>query len=284
MASSPSRRRRAEQGENRDRREYKLRVLARQKDAESTARVALAYISRRLAVPQLRPPGTRAARQPGLVEKRAPRVYWRSMLARRLTDHDDQPVDDHVVVLRGATWADLQRLLEVKGDRTIPRLAYCEGALEIRSPSRSHEALKSLIGQLLEVYCLVRGIDFNAYGSWTLEDKERERAIEPDECYVFGAGRTADRPDLAIEVIWTSGGLGKLEIYRGLRVREVWIWRRGRITAHALRGDRYEEVAASEVVPGIDLGEIAGLLDREMASQAMREYRAMLEARGLAAR
>ena len=203
------------------------------------------------------------------------------MLARRLADHDDHPVDDHIVVLRTATWADFQRLLEVKGDRSVPRLAYCQGVLEIMSPSRSHEALKSLIGQLLEVYCLARGIDFNAYGSWTLEDKASERAIEPDESYVFGAARQTERPDLAIEIIWTSGGLSKLDIYRGLGVREVWIWRRGRITAHVLRGTAYEEVAASEAVPGIDLGEIAGLLDRPTASQAMREYRAALEARGV---
>ena len=73
--------------------------------------------------------------------------------------------------------------------------------------------------------------------------------------------------------------MDKLAIYRGLGVREVWIWRRGRITAHALRGDRYEEIAASEVVPGIDLVEVAGFLDRPTASQAMREYRAALETR-----
>ncbi len=163
----------------------------------------------------------------------------------------------------------------------MPRLAYCEGALEIMSPSRSHEALKSLIGQLLEVYCLTKGIDFNAYGSWTLEDKASERAVEPDECYVFGSGGQAERPDLAIEVIWTSGGLNKLDIYRRLGVREVWIWRRGRLTAHALRGETYQEINASEVVPGIDLGEVAGLLDCPTASQAMREYRSSLESRHL---
>jgi hypothetical protein len=32
-------------------------------------------------------------------------------------------------------------------------------------------------------------------------------------------------------VIWTSGGIDKLEVYRRLRVREVWIWKSGRIEA-----------------------------------------------------
>jgi hypothetical protein len=28
-------------------------------------------------------------------------------------------------------------------------------------------------------------------------------------------------PDIAIEVVWTSGGIDKLEVYRGLDVPEV---------------------------------------------------------------
>lgn len=32
----------------------------------------------------------------------------------------------------------------------------------------------------------------------------------------------AERPHLAIEVVWTSGGLDKLDVYRKLGVREVW--------------------------------------------------------------
>jgi hypothetical protein len=34
------------------------------------------------------------------------------MLARPLSEHDDRPVEDNIVVLRQATWADYQRLLE----------------------------------------------------------------------------------------------------------------------------------------------------------------------------
>lgn len=58
------------------------------------------------------------------------------VLAERLTQHDDTPVDGRIVVLHGATWADYQRLLEV----TAERVAYLEGALEIMSPSRSRES------------------------------------------------------------------------------------------------------------------------------------------------
>src|SRR5450432_1978301 len=136
------------------------------------------------------------------------------MLARRLADHDDTPSDDKIVVLRGATWADYQRMLEVRGEVSSPRLAFLEGVLEIMTPSRRHEGLKFNIGRLVETWCSENGIEFSGYGSWTLERKEDARGIEPDECYVFGNVSEPERPDLAIEVVWTSGSIDKLEIYR----------------------------------------------------------------------
>lgn len=184
--------------------------------------------------------------------------------------------DDQIVRLHGATWADYQRLLELRGDHSAPRIAYLEGELEIMSPSRRHESIKSLIGCLVEVYCLEHDVEFSPYGSWTLEDKSADRGAEPDECYVFGTVSQPERPDLAIEVVWTSGGIDKLEIYRRLGVREVWFWRQERMSVHALRGDRYETIAASEVLPGIDLELLCRFIDRPTASQAIREFRAAL--------
>jgi Uma2 family endonuclease len=202
------------------------------------------------------------------------------MLAERLLNHDDTPVEDKIVVLHGMSWADYQRLQEARGESSVPRLAFLEGELEIMTPSRSHESIKSRIGRLVEVWCLDKGIEFSPYGSWTLEKKEKQRGLEPDECYVFGAVAEPERPDLAIEVVWTSGGVRKLDIYVALGVREVWFWRRGRISVHVLRADRYEEVPASVLLPGIDLVQLAEYLDRPTASQAIREYRSALTAAG----
>ena len=55
---------------------------------------------------------------------------------------------DDIIVLRDVTWADYQRLLEIRGERPVPRLTYLEGALELMTPSRPHESLKSMIGCL----------------------------------------------------------------------------------------------------------------------------------------
>jgi Uma2 family endonuclease len=201
------------------------------------------------------------------------------MVAQPHIPHDDTPVEDKIVVLRRATWADYQRLLEMRGDASSPRIAYLEGELEIMAPSRPHESIKSVIGRLVEVWCLEHDIEFGTYGSWTLESKETASGAEPDECYVFGDVSEPVRPDLAIEVVWTSGGIDKLALYARLEVREVWFWRRGRLTVHVLRGDAYEEAASSQVLAGIDLAELARYLERAPTSRAIRDYRDALRQR-----
>lgn len=194
-----------------------------------------------------------------------------------LEERDDRPTDDQVVQLHDATWDDYERLLALRGERSVPRLTYLEGTLEIMSPSRDHEGLKSLIGRLVEAYCLHAGIRFSSYGSWTLKDRRDDRGAEPDECYVFGDQDVA-RPHLAIEVIWTSGRLDKLEVYRKLGVAEVWYWRKGRITPYALRGEGYEPLERSEALPGLDLDLLTEHLDRPTTYDAVRDFRAALEA------
>jgi len=183
------------------------------------------------------------------------------------------PADD-IIVLRDVTWADYQRLLEIRGERPVPRLSYLEGALELMTPSRPHESLKSMIGRLVEAWCLEKGPGITPYGSWTLESKAADRGVEPDECYVIGDVDDPDRPDLAIEVIWSSGGIDKLEVYRKLGVREVWIWKSGTIDVFVLRDANYVAVPRSEVVPGIDLATLLRFVDIRPMTRAVTEYRA----------
>lgn len=195
--------------------------------------------------------------------------------------HDGTPTEDHFVHLHGVSWEDYERILAIRGDRSAPRICYLEGELEIMSASFDHEAIKGFIGRLVETWCTERGIDFLTLGSWTIGDKRKRRAAEPDECYAFGedARRRAKRqkaPDLAIEVVWTWGGIDKLEIYRKLRVREVWFWEEGAITPYRLYGEHYRRIRSSSVLPGIDLVQLASFLDRPSTSKAVRDYHAAL--------
>jgi hypothetical protein len=80
----------------------------------------------------------------------------------------------------------------------------------------------------------------------------------------------------SIEVIWTSGGLDKLEIYARLGVSEVWFWQDGRLSVHVLRGGIDERVPRSAVFPDLDLQLLCSFMDRPTATQAVRAFREAL--------
>ena len=185
---------------------------------------------------------------------------------------------DHIVLLQGVTWADFERIREIRGENARPRLTYLEGTLELMTTSKPHEQLRSWLARLVETWCLENDVDISAYGEWTQSKPGVERSAQPDECFVLGNDEHASRPDIAIEVVWTSGGIDKLDVYRKLDIPEVWIWQRGALTVHVLRGQRYQAVARSELLPDLDLEQLVGFLDVHPMTQAVKRYRAALAA------
>jgi len=186
---------------------------------------------------------------------------------------------DERVVMHGVPWSHFEAILALRGDTSVPRLSYLQGALELMTPSRNHESIKKLLARMIEHYAMEAGIRLSGYGSWTLRSAPKERASEPDECYVLGDARLKGTPDLVIEVIWTSGGLDKLEVYRGLGVGEVWLWRNEAIRIYRLKADRYVEMAQSQLLPDLDIALLARLASYEDQPQALTEFRQSLKTR-----
>lgn len=194
------------------------------------------------------------------------------MVAARFTPPIDSDHFDHRVRLHGVTWADFEAFMAIRGDAPVPRVAYLRGELELMSPSRHHEHLKSWIGSLVETYAEVFDIDISSYGSWLLKNAPLERGAEPDECYIFGADQSKDAPDLAIEIIWTSGGLDELELYRGLGIGELWFWRNDAIEVFLLGDDGYVPSARSALLPDLDFALLLSFLDAPSMTRAKRAY------------
>jgi Uma2 family endonuclease len=157
------------------------------------------------------------------------------------------------------------------------RMAYCEGTLELVSTSRHHEDKKKLIARLVEIYALECDVPLDGSGQTTFRAEAKARGLEPDECYSV-VGHRGEFPDIAIEVVLTSGGIDKLDIYRGLDVREVWFWEDGRFHLHALRGDGYVDIARSELVPNLDFDQLATFVHRDDQHDSVRDYRDWLRA------
>jgi Uma2 family endonuclease len=185
------------------------------------------------------------------------------------------PTADQRVVLTGATWEHYEMELAMRGEKSVPRLAYLEGVMELMSPSRDHERITSYLGRLVEVYAELHDIELSPYRSWTLKSG-RKAGVEPDECYIFGADQAKDRPDLVIEVIWTSGGIDKLEIYKRLGIDEVWFWIDGTLEVHVLQHGEYVRSERSRWLPGLDLGLMCTFLDRRSVHIAKRDFREAL--------
>jgi Uma2 family endonuclease len=175
------------------------------------------------------------------------------------------------VLLSNVPWATYVMLRDTVDSPGV-RMTYLKGWLEIMSPSRTHEVGKTQVARLLELYCLEANIPLYGYGSTTFRKEEEERGLEPDECYCRGEDRAV--PDVALEVVVTAPAIDKLEVYRGLGVREIWVFRQGAFQLFVLRTGRYELLARSEVFPELDLNRIAHYAvqaDQHAALQAFRD-------------
>jgi Uma2 family endonuclease len=96
------------------------------------------------------------------------------------------PTADHRVILEGVSWEHYEVELIMRGDKSSPRIAYLEGAMELMSPSKDHERITSYLGRLIEVYAELQDIELSPYRSWTLKTG-RSAGAEPDACYIVGA-------------------------------------------------------------------------------------------------
>ena len=184
---------------------------------------------------------------------------------------------DQRVTLHGVSWSEYEALLAMRGESPGTRVTYLEGELELMTPSIDHAQMKIRIGRLLVAFAEERGIDLEGFGSWTVRSEPKERGAEADECYVVGIPESRpERPDISIEVIWTSGGLNKLEVYRGLEVPEVWIWQDGFLRFHLLKGGEYVASPRSALLPGLDPALIARCMEAPSQTRAVAILRQAL--------
>ena len=152
-------------------------------------------------------------------------------------------------IISSITWQAYESLLSALGNSSGYRVAYLLETLEIMSPSRSHELDKKAIARLLEAYLEEKRIRFWGLGSTTLKNKDKQAGKEPDECYCISTDK--EIPDLAIEVVYTSGGVDTLKIYQRLGIREVWFWQNNEFAIYCLENDNYQQ--QSKLLPDLDL-------------------------------
>lgn len=189
------------------------------------------------------------------------------------------PAAEQRLVLEGVSWQQYEIMLATLGD-DFPnlRLSYLEGTLEIMTTSPEHEELKTMIGMLLEAYFQETRTRFHGIGSATFRRAMKQRGLEPDECYCLGQKK--EFPDIAIEVVLSSGLVNKLDIYQGLGVTEVWQWQNGQFQIYHLRSTGYEVIASSELLPNLDFSLLTRYVKPADQFDAVMEFRDRLRSLG----
>lgn len=162
----------------------------------------------------------------------------------------ETPIQDRCITLYGISWERFEAIAELLEGYPV-RLTYLDETLDIMTPSPEHERTKTTIGYLLEIYLRFIGRRFYGTGSYTLGSREEGVRGEPDESYNLDVEK--EIPDIAIEVVITSGGVNKLEKYRRWGVPEVWFYQNQQLFIYRLRSTDYAQVSRSEFLPELDL-------------------------------
>jgi Uma2 family endonuclease len=203
-----------------------------------------------------------------------------------ISDNDDP---EEIFISSGVSWENYEALLTKLEDNPHYRVTYLDGILEIVSPSIRHEKIKTNLGMLLERFFYSKRIRFIPMGSSTFRNKAKKVGAEPDECYCIGEEKSV--PDLAIEVVVTSGNVSKLEIYQRLGVAEVWFWKRNKFKLYHLRDNSqqekatvypdtygYEQITKSEILPQLDISLLERCISISDSLQAVDEFEQGLSA------
>ncbi|MGL6344482.1 MAG: Uma2 family endonuclease [Waterburya sp.] len=164
------------------------------------------------------------------------------MLSIVLKTNQDQSIyenKDKTITLADMTWSDY---LELSQQNPEYRFTYYENIITAVSPSKNHERIKKTIGILIETYCRLKQIKFYAFGSADVK-KPPLAAKQPDESYCFETEK--DIPDLAVEVVFSSGGIKDLEKYKALDIKEVWFWQNNQLEIYVKTENNYTKTLNS---------------------------------------
>lgn len=181
-------------------------------------------------------------------------------------------------IVHAGTWEQFQWIQQGFNGSAGVRLSYYNGTIEILMPGREHEIFASIIGYLITTFLVENNIFFQPTGAMT-QERTGIVSAQADQSYCIGSVKPV--PDLAIEVIFTSGSIAKLERYNALGVPEVWFWEDGTLQLYQLQPDGYQTIDRSQL-PGLNTLDLelltrCILMAETDAGEAIRSFRRQLQ-------
>ncbi|MEM8603728.1 MAG: Uma2 family endonuclease [Cyanobacteria bacterium P01_H01_bin.121] len=193
------------------------------------------------------------------------------------------------VLIPEVTWQQYEALVAELGvERRVPRINYCDGVLELRSPLPAHARPHRILAYIVTTILDAQGRDWEDFGSTTFR-KAGRAGLEPDTCfYIQNAERAKPLlrvdpeldppPDLAIESDVTSKTT--LAAYATLQVPEVWIYENAQLKIYRLQDGNYQTCTVSQIFPELDIVELLPRLVEQAfqlgTSRMLREFRKQL--------
>lgn len=194
------------------------------------------------------------------------------------------------------SWQTYQSILSDMGDHRSTRIAYENGTLTIKMPSKLHEIVNRLLARIVTTLTEELDLEVISVGSTTLNHSDLQKCAEPDTgLYIQNAdqleGLNPDippnlPPDLVIKVDITSPSTLRMGIYQALGVPEVWRYtkREGVVIYHLQKGDipisSYIQAANSKAVPQLSAKQLNQFLNQRQTqseNQTIREVRRWIQ-------
>lgn len=165
-------------------------------------------------------------------------------------ERDNLQQKDKLFICSNTSWDEYEAILQQKANSSAYRISFLNGVLKIMSPSRNHEIIKDFIYLLIVAYCDAIELDYYPLGSTTLKQKDKSVGKEPDTSFCFNSLKQI--PDLAVEVIFSSGSVEDLDKYQKLGVKEVWFWINNCLEIYVLIDDNYHKQNSSYSLSSLD--------------------------------
>jgi Uma2 family endonuclease len=198
-------------------------------------------------------------------------------------------VGDQCVELHEIGWKVYLTLLRLRGERSVPRMVYLDGTVWLMSPAYPREWLKIRLGWVVDVIAEELDIPCIPSGSTTFRRRAKRGGVEGDQSYYLAnrervSGKknlnlkTDPPPDLAIEAVHTHDADAAVEVYRRLKVPEVWVCDEAELVILVLEpSGKYAVSPASASFPFLRATEVSRWVHRratENEYEWLKEFRA----------
>lgn len=179
-------------------------------------------------------------------------------------------------VIYGVSWEIYESLIDKYWNQQSPRLTYDSGIMEVEmSNSDKHEEASESLSLLIQSILQELEIEHKCFGSMTFNKKQLRKGFEPDKCFYIESLEKINGksnigieneipPDLIIEINRTSSSVPRMPIFAAFGVKEVWRFRKNRVSFFVLVDEVYIESENSLSIP---------ILTSEKATEFLLESR-----------